>query len=119
RSRTQRPAAPIHHPLPGVRLLSGIMARSEPATAGHPGGTLRRFVLWPLHLWLAGRRGGDMVLRRPRRVVAGILDRPADRGGARLPVVASRRTPDAALQAGRAARGGRLRAGAATSIVEG
>src|SRR5205807_2030727 len=91
RSRAQRTTAPIHHPVPGVRLLSRVMARPEPATAGHPGGTLGRFVLRPLHLWLACRAGGDMVLRWPCRLVAAILYRLADSRGARLSIVASRR----------------------------
>src|SRR5438270_6111776 len=119
RSRAQRAAAPIHHALPGVRFLSGAMASLEPAIAGHPGGALRRFVLWPLHLWLACRAGGNMALRGPCSLVAGILDSLADSGGARVPVVASRRAADAAPQAGRAARGGRLRAGAAAGIIDG
>ena len=63
----QRAVARVHSAVPAVRLLSGAVAGAQPALAGDPGGAVRRSLLWSLHLWLAGRGGGDLAARRPGR----------------------------------------------------
>src|SRR5712675_658330 len=118
RPRPQHPAAPIHPAVPDIRLLSGALACPQSAFAGHPGSPLRRSLLWSLHLWLAGGRGRDVVLRRPCRVVAGIPDCAAGGLCNGIPVVAPGRAPDAPLQTRFATRRGALRAGGPAGIVE-
>ena len=59
---------------------------------------------WPVE------QGGDLAPRRPGRVVAGVPDRIAGGGGARLPVLASGRAPGTPSQAG----GGRSPGGTAS-----
>jgi len=104
RPRIECAAARIHPVIPGVRLLSGIVAGAQPTPASNPGSPLRRSLLWALHLWLAGRGSGDVAVRRPCRLVAGLPDRFAGGCGDRLPLVASRRAPDAPAEAARGPR---------------
>jgi len=101
--RPQRAVAPVHPSFPAVRLLPRSVARPDPAPAGHPGGALRRSVLRHLHLWLAGRAGGRLAVRRPGGMVAGVPARVAGGGNARLPVLASGRAPGPSPETGRAA----------------
>ncbi|MGH7062344.1 MAG: acyltransferase family protein, partial [Stellaceae bacterium] len=96
RPRPQREAGAADPAVSAVRLLSRAVAGAQPAPSGNPGGTSRRLVIWPIHLWLAGRGGGGPRPWRSRLLVAGARHCLAGDDGARLFVLASGRAPGAA-----------------------
>src|SRR6266545_7165442 len=68
-----RSPRPFHHAVSAGRGLSGDLVRPALRPLAGLLALLRRSLLRPVHLWLAGRAAGDVAVGRTGGVVAGVF----------------------------------------------